>query len=143
MKKNNDKDASTAEHIDKYSFDDMDKFISENDKTSTLLIKNMMNASNISLDLLAAYLGCKPQSLRNKFSRDSFSLDDLLITALACGFSVVLKNNSTNEEHPIDPVDFFKPLKDDVLVRISDLENKVKEEKRAEYERLKNMYGFD
>ena len=74
----------------------------------------------------------------------------LLIAAYACGFSVVLKNNATNKDTVIDLVEFFKPMDDDILVRISDLEKKNKAAKRAEYNKLKaelkkmrDEYGFD
>lgn len=129
---------------------ELPKFIPEKDKTKTALIKKMLNDSGTSVETLAKYLDCKPQSLRNKMFRNSFSIDDLIICAHVCNFSVVLKNNATNADAVIDIVEFFKPLHDDVLVRISDLDKKSKVAKRVEYDRLKaeldrmkTEYGFE
>lgn len=128
----------------------LSEFISESDKTKSALIKKMQDKSNTPIETLAAYLGCNTQSLRNKLFRNSFSIDDLLIAAYACNFSVVLRNNSNGENIVIDLVDFFKPMNDDVLVRISDLDKEAKKAKQAEYEQLKaklkemkDTYGFD
>lgn len=126
--------------IEKYGdlpLSELPKFIPDEDKTKTALIKKMLDDSNTSIDTLAKYLDCKPQSLRNKMFRNSFSIDDLIICAHVCNFSVVLKNNATNVDAVIDIVEFFKPLDDDVLVRISDLDKESKAAKRAEYDRLK------
>lgn len=129
---------------------ELSKFIPDNDKTKSALIQKLMTESNTSIETLAEYLDCKPQSLRNKIFRNSFSIDDLLIAAYACDFSIILKNNSNNMETVVDIVDFFKPLNDDVLVRISDIEQREKNAKRIEYdklkadlEKIKNKYGFD
>ena len=141
------------EFLEKYGdlpISELPKFIPDEDKTKTALIKKMAEESNTSIETLSEYLGCKPQSLRNKMFRNSFSIDDLVIAAYACGFSVVLKNNATNKDTVIDLVEFFKPMDDDILVRISDLEKKNKAAKRAEYNKLKaelkkmrDEYGFD
>ncbi len=139
-----------AYELDRLYNNEILEYIQETDKTKTVIIKKMAEESNTSIETLAEYLDCKPQSLRNKMFRDSFSIDDLLIVAHACKFSVILRNNRTNEESEIDLVGFFKPMMDDVLVRISELDNREKKEKRDEYEELKarlekmkSEYGFE
>ena len=132
------------------SDEEMLNSISDADKTKTVIIKKMAEESDTSIETLAEYLDCKPQSLRNKMFRDSFSIDDLLIVAHACNFSVILRNNKTNEDSEIDFVGFFRPMMDEVLIRASELDNRAKKEKREEYEKLKarlekmkSEYGFD
>ena len=127
-----------------------DLFVPDDEKTRSAIIKKMAEISGTTIETLAKYLGCKTQSLRNKMFRNSFSIDDLLIAAHACNFSVILKNNLTGESYPIDIVDFFKPHNEDVLVRLSDLDKQSRIEKQEEYNRLKakleemkNEYGFD
>jgi len=48
-------------------------------------IKALMQLTQKSDEGLAAYLGVKRQSLRNKYVRNSFSADDLIMIADYCG----------------------------------------------------------
>ena len=118
------------------------------------LVKWLMQRSGTSLDNVAAYLGCSVNYLNNKLSRDSFSFDDLILVAYACGYTFVLTGN--NEEvtnansYRVDLLSFFEDNDPDTLSRISKIEDakqqaarKEYEEKKTELERLKAKYGFD
>lgn len=59
------------------------------------LIKKMMNDSAISLTDMADYLNCTVSSLRNKFSRDSFSLYDFIIICDVCKYSLTIQEADT------------------------------------------------
>ncbi len=48
------------------------------------IVKKMISERGISQKTLARYLNCTQASLRNKFSRDSFSLYDFIIICYAC-----------------------------------------------------------
>lgn len=124
------------------------------DRPKANMVKWLMSKGRVSLDTIAEYLGCSRQYLNNKLTRDSFSFDDLVIVAYACGFSFTLTSNSEDQEkrstYRVDIVDYFKACDDDVLVRISDIEKKSKEAKRAEYEskkaeleRMRQEFGFE
>lgn len=118
------------------------------------MVKWLMQRSGTSLDTVAAYLGCSVNYLNNKLSRDSFSFDDLMLVAYACGYTFILTNN--NEEvinansYRVDLLSFFEGNDPDTLSRISRIEEakqlaarKEYEAKKAELERLKAEYGFD
>lgn len=113
------------------------------------LIKWLMMQSDISMDGLAAYYGCSKQYLNNKFNRDSFSLEDIIVAAYACDYTLVLLANDGSKKRRIDPESFFD---EDTKTweRISGLKAEVKYSKRAEYEqkkaeleRMKQQYGFE
>lgn len=118
------------------------------------LVKWLMQRSGASLDTVAAYLGCSVNYLNNKLSRDSFSFDDLILVAYACGYTFMLAGN--NEEvtsatsYRVDLLSFFEDNDPDILSRISIIEESKQkaarreyEEKKAELERLRTKYGFD
>lgn len=58
------------------------------------LIKQMISDSALSQSDLAEYLNCTVSSLRNKFSRDSFSLYDFIVICHVCGYSFSICNGS-------------------------------------------------
>lgn len=57
------------------------------------LIRKLIKANNISQAELAEYLNCNLSSLRNKFSRDAFSLYDLIITCYVCNCTFAIMEN--------------------------------------------------
>ena len=52
------------------------------------LIKWLMMQANLNMDSLAAFLGCTKQYLNNKFNRDSFSFEDIIVAAYACDYTI-------------------------------------------------------
>ena len=116
------------------------------------IVKWLLEQSNTSLDDIARYLGCTRHYLNNKLSRGSFSFDDLLIIAYACGFSITLTNkeNTSSTAYAVEMIDFFDNYNNDVLDRIEKIEKEKKiskrveyEKKKAELEKMKEEYGFD
>lgn len=61
------------------------------------LVKEMIQASGISQIDLAEYLNCTINSLRNKLSRDVFSLYDLIVISYACNKTLTITNTDTLE----------------------------------------------
>ena len=119
---------------------DQDAYEQISQKPQAKIIKFMMDEAKIDIPVLARFLNCQPQSLRNKFNRDSFSIDDLVVTAYACGFNILLKKDgSTNEDEDrvINPETYLKSRGDDAWDRIFALKNKDYVSKRAEYDELK------
>ena len=62
------------------------------------LIKQMIADSALSQSDLAEYLNCTVSSLRNKFSRDSFSLYDFIVICHVCGYSLSIHNGSIDDD---------------------------------------------
>lgn len=79
----------------KKGFSDKQLFIT-NKKSD--LIKQMISDSAISQSDLAEYLNCTVSSLRNKFSRDSFSLYDFIVICHVCGYSFSICNGTLNND---------------------------------------------
>ena len=119
------------------------------------MVKWLMKQSGVSLEVVAAHLGCSVSYMNNKLTRDSFSFEDLILAAYACGYTFVLVNN--NEEISSEDsfrVDLFQHFENEegqeVLERINAIEEEKKKAKRAEYEakkaeleRMKAEYGFE
>ena len=117
------------------------------------MVKWMMRQSGTSLDEVAGHLGCSVSYLNNKLTRESFSFEDLLLAAYACGYTFVLVNNNEEingeDSFRVDLLQHFESEKE-VLERINSIEEKKKAAKRAEYEakkaeleRMKAEYGFE
>ena len=110
----------------------------KNKPDSALILWMLQNSKQkIDIPILAKYLKCQTQSLRNKLNRNSFSVDDLLITAYACDFSISIKNDSNEELYAIDPKVYFSSKDSETWERISSLKEKKYAEKKAEYDELK------
>ncbi|MGI6105125.1 MAG: hypothetical protein ACOYD7_02910 [Raoultibacter sp.] len=104
------------------------------------MVKWMMDRAQISVERLSRYLGCKPQSLRNKMFRDSFSIDDLVATSYACGFTITFLENEApgrgEEFLVIDPELFFEKSNPAALDRLKAADDKEMAEKEARYRKL-------
>ena len=118
------------------------------------MIKWLMKQSGTSLESVAEHLGCSVSYLNNKLNRDSFSLDDLILAAYACGYSFVLVKNDELIDYPamcrLDLLEYFRYSDPEVLKRINAIEEGVQkarreeyEQKKAELERMKKEYGFE
>lgn len=113
------------------------------------LIKWLMMQADLSMDSLAAYFGCTKQYLNNKFNRDSFSFEDIIVAAYACDYTMTFLANDGSSKRRIDAENFFD--KDaETWERISGLKAVTKDSKRVEYERkkaelerMKQEYGFE
>jgi|GEM_PF-3313689 len=128
----------TSQSLEK-ELTDEDAYDQIDQKPQASIIKWMMDQGEIDLAVLAKFLGYKTQSLRNKFSRDSFSIDDFVITAYACDFDLVLKKKGSDAstDRLINPETYLSKDGGRTWNRISELKRKNYAEKRAEYEDLK------
>ncbi len=117
------------------------------------LVKWLMKESGTSLETVAAHIGCSVSYLNNKLTRESFSFEDLLLAAYACGYTFALiKNDVELENSALHRVDLLEHFNNDpdVLKRINIIEEKTQKVKREEYEkkkaeldRLRKEYGFE
>lgn len=124
------------------------------DRPKANIVKWLMQQSNTSLEAVAEHLGCTVTYLNNKLFRDSFSFEDLILVAYACGYSFALVNNNTELEaqdaYRIDLIEHFRHNAPEVLDRVNAIEERIQQERRAEYEqkkaeleRMKAEYGFE
>ena len=111
------------------------------DRPKANMVKWMMKQSGVSLETIAEHLGCKVNYLNTKFSRDSFSFEDLIIIAYACEYTFILANNNGEEEpaYRVDIIRHFENSEPEVLERINAIEEKTQLQvtKRQEYEKKK------
>ena len=105
------------------------------------MVKWMMKQSGVGLETVADYLGCTVSYLNTKLARDSFSFEDLIIVAYACGYTFVLANNNGEEEPAfrVDIIRHFENSEPEVLERINEIEEKAQLQaaRREEYEKKK------
>ena len=124
------------------------------DRPRSNIIKWLMDKSSRSLEEIAKGLGRSVGYLNNKIHRGSFSIDELIIVAYICGYTVTLTSNDPDEEehtsYQIDVREYFGGYDEDVLRRLHSYEMSLKERKRAEYEdlkaqleKMKTEYGFE
>ena len=124
------------------------------DRPKANMVKWLMKQSGASLETVAAHLGCTVSYLNNKLTRDSFSFDDLILVAYACGYTFVLVNNNEEVDSPdsfrVDLMQYFKGSNPEALERINKIEEDRQrarreeyEAKKAELERMKKEYGIE
>lgn len=118
------------------------------------LVKWLMGVSDKSIAEVAEYIGCQSATLNNKLFRDSFTVEDIVLAAHACGFTLVLINNKTTEGNElfqlIDYKTMFQTKDPDVIARVEKLDDKERQKKADEYQRMKEQlekmkaeYGFE
>lgn len=75
-------------------------------KTISDLVRKLLKSNDISAKTAALYLDCTEQSFRNKLSRDSFSLKDLIILCYLCNARFMIEYCSYKDDYDVD---FFNP----------------------------------
>lgn len=118
------------------------------------IMKWIAAKSNTDLDALARYLGCSREYLNNKLSRNSFSFDDFVAAAYACGYSITFtrfdQTSDSLKSYVVDFVKYFGNCKPQFVLDTVQLLQTEKHSKRAEYEqkkaeleRMRKEYGFE
>ena len=123
-------------------------------RNKSSLIKWLVNNSTTDLNRLAQYLGITKAYLNNKLNRNSFSIDDFIISAYACNYTVLLIDNCDETVVKISPDGYFSENVK-VLTRIqklkesdmngTELYEKAKkryEEAEAEFIAVKEKYNI-
>lgn len=86
------------------------------------IVRKLLKSNDVSVKTAALYLNCTEQSFRNKLSRDSFSLKDLIILCYLCNARFMIEYFSYKEDYDID---FFDPsdyLSEEEYDRIHNIE---------------------
>lgn len=121
-------------------------------KRKSYLIKWLMNEKeDLTREKLGELFGSSRDAVSQKLSRDSFTIDELIIAAHAAGYDLALRNRETERLKLIRALEWFKDYDDVVYERLKNLvPQSVKIIKRSEYEMkkkeleaLKAEYGFE
>ncbi len=124
------------------------------DRQRSNIVKSLMEGTDLSLQDVADCLGKDVPYVNNKLFRNTFSIDEIIIIAYICGYTLTFTSNNPDEkEHKVlqlDLIKFFSEEDEDVLARLCEYEYRRKEKKRAEYnelkaqlEKMKKEYGFE
>lgn len=60
-------------------------------------IKSILKQENVKISELATHMGMKPQSLANKFARDSWSVQDLISALDFLGYQLIMQSKPDNQ----------------------------------------------
>lgn len=88
------------------------------------IVRKLLKSNDVSVKTAALYLNCTEQSFRNKLSRGSFSLKDLIILCYLCNARFMIEYCSYKDDYDID---FFDPsdyLSEEEYERIHKIEQK-------------------
>lgn len=112
------------------------------DRPKSNLVNWLLKNSNAKREELAMLLGITRTAFDNKMSRNSFSVEDILLIADVCGFSIAAVSKKDHSVHELNFRDFVGD--------ISEQSEKFLSLKRAEYGRLKEKarrleeeFGFE
>lgn len=87
------------------------------------LVRKLLYSNDISVKEAAMYLNCTEQSFRNKLSRDSFSLRDLIILCHLCNAQFTIEYFSPKSDHEVDFLNPSDYLSEDDYERIRQIEH--------------------
>ena len=118
------------------------------------IVKWLMDKSGKSIEDIAESLGCSTTYMNNKLYRDSFSFDDMIIVAYVCGYAMTFTANNPDDKmrdtYQINVEKYFNSYDEDALKRLRAYEQKLRMQKKDEYEELKAKleqlkveYGFE
>ena len=70
------------------------------------IVRKLLKSNDISIKTAAQYLDCTVQSFRNKLTRDSFSIKDLIILCYLCRAQFMIEYSSYKDDYDVD---YFNP----------------------------------
>lgn len=112
------------------------------DRPKSNLINWLLKNSNVKRQDLMVLLNVSRPYFENKMSRNCFSLEDILLIADVCNFSIAVVSKKDHSVHELNFRDFVGD--------ISEQSEKFLSLKRAEYDRLKEKakkleeeFGFE
>ena len=106
------------------------------------LVKFMMAGAGETAKSIGKYLDMSRGTFNCKLATDCFSFTELIALGYACGYSFQIVSPD-GEPFLIDPVDYLKSENPFLLEVITALREKEYLQKKAEFEQMKEKYGFD
>ena len=111
------------------------------------IVKWLMAKTGKSTKEVAGVLGCSVSYLNIKFHRDSFSIDDILVVANWCDYSVVLVDKRDGQQYSLDVEDAFRRRSEkvgytfDMKIKYDKMKKEM-EEMKTKVEQMERVYGF-
>ena len=102
-------------------------------KTISDIVRKMIKKKNISIKKIANYLNCTEQSFRNKLSRNSFSIKDIMIIAYVCDATVSIDYAAYTDDFDTDFLNISQYLPDEEFERIEKLKKRDLLEELVEF----------
>lgn len=102
-------------------------------KTISDIVRKMIKKKNISIKKIANYLNCTEQSFRNKLSRNSFSIKDIMIIAYVCDATVTIDYAAYTGDFDTDFLNISQYLPDEEFERIEKLKKRDLLEELVEF----------
>lgn len=104
------------------------------------ILKWLMAKKDIDVSSMADILGLTVGSFNSKLARGSFSFDDILLAATACGFTLSFTDNKTKESYSIDPATYFEDYESEryttAEIHMSQLAEKIMNELQERIEQM-------
>lgn len=118
-------------------------------KTISNNVRKLLEAKNMSIKRAASYINCTEQSFRNKLSRNSFSIKDLIILCYVCDAKLMIDYCAYSSDFDMDFFILSDYLDEEEYERITKLEQQYTTEdliswvmsltKKYSKEELENM----
>ena len=102
-------------------------------KTISDIVRKMIKKKNISIKKIANYLNCTEQSFRNKLSRNSFSIKDIMIISYVCDATVTIDYAAYTDDFDTDFLNISQYLPDEEFERIEKLKKRDLLEELVEF----------
>lgn len=93
-------------------------------KTISDIVRKMIKKKNIPVKKVATYLNCTEQSFRNKLSRNSFSIKDIMILAYICDATITIDYFPYTDDFDMDFLNLSQYLPDEEFERIEKLKER-------------------
>lgn len=97
-------------------------------KTISNNVRKLLKSNNISIKRAASYINCTEQSFRNKLSRDSFSIKDLIILCYVCNAKLIIDYCIYSDDFDMDFFELSDYLDNEEFERIKKLEQQYTSE---------------
>lgn len=111
------------------------------DRQKSNLINWLMKNSNVSRKDISVLLNVSQPYFENKMSRNSFSLEDILLVADLCGFSVAVVSKKDRSVHELNFRDFVGDISAQ-SERLLLMKRKEYEQLKAQVKKLEEEFGF-
>lgn len=102
-------------------------------KSISNIVRKLLKSRDVSIKRAASYINCTEQSFRNKLSRDSFSIKDLIILCYICDAKLTIDYCAYSDDFDMDFFELSDYLTQEDLTRVKMLEKQYTSEDFAEW----------
>lgn len=102
-------------------------------KTISNIVRKLLKSRDVSVKRAASYIDCTEQSFRNKLSRDSFSIRDLIILCYICDARLMIDYCAYTDDYDMDFFQLSEYLTQEDFKRVKTLEEQYVTEDLAKW----------